>query len=256
MTADAPVLELRHVTFGYDAEPVLEDVSLAIQPRELLGLVGPNGGGKSTLLKILLGLIRPWSGEVVNPLRAEPGAIGYVPQFSTFDRRFPLRVMDAVLMGRLGRRGGFRRYTADDRAAAVTALEQLRLTDLARRPLADLSGGQLQRTLIARALASRPRILLLDEPTASVDSASRDALAAIFADLVDTIPIVIVTHDLELVARRAHRIALLNRRLSFLPGHEGLAEHAHHHGHALLDGASCPAESAGAVATLSRSWAS
>lgn len=254
------MVELRDVTFGYDREPVLEGVSLAILPGELLGLVGPNGGGKSTLLKVLLGLVTPWSGTVDNPLRQRPGAIGYVPQFSTFDRRFPLRVQDAVLMGRLGRRGAFRRTTAEDRAATTRALDRLRLGELSRRPLAELSGGQLQRTLIARALVSDPEILLLDEPTASVDAASRDALQAIFAELIGTVPIVLVSHDLELVARQATRIALLNRTLSFLPGHDGTAadlhQHSHGYGAALFGGETCPAESAAAVAALTRSWTS
>lgn len=223
-----PVIEVRDVTFGYGKVPVIEGVSLAVYPREFLALLGPNGGGKTTLVKIILGLLEPWSGEVIFHLpepgrspgegsrKAEAGrglSLGYVPQYPTFDTAFPLRVSDAVLMGRLGRRGLIRRYTAADRRRAAEVIERLGLGSLARKNLSELSGGQLQRVLIARALVSDPAALFLDEPTASIDAESRQVLKDILFELNREIPIVIVTHDAHALPARVERVAFINRRL-------------------------------------------
>ncbi len=255
----APVLALRRVTFGYEREPVLEDVSLDVQPGDFLALVGPNGGGKTTLLKLLLGLVKPWRGEVVRRLSprggalgdskprggalgdskprggalgySQPrgGALGYVPQFSTFDKHFPLRVLDAVLMGRLGLRGMFRRDRPEDFAAARRALERLGTLHLAEAQIGELSGGELQRVLIARALAGEPEVLLLDEPTAAVDAASRRLLDTVLAEVHREIPVVVVTHDPSAVASHVTRVALVDRRLSWLSPEEIHHLHCHHH---------------------------
>src|SRR4029079_14079887 len=133
--------------------------SLAIYPPDSLAVIGPNGGGKTTLLKLVLGLLTPWSGRIVDHLPPRRGRFGYVPQFSTFDRSFPLRVAEAVLMGRLGRRGLVRPSTRDDREAVARSLERLKLTPLARAHISELSGGLRQPVLIARALGSDPAAL-------------------------------------------------------------------------------------------------
>lgn len=215
-----PVIEARGITFGYDREVVLDRVDLAIHPRDFLAIIGPNGGGKTTLLKVLLGLVRPWSGELVYRLSERRGRLGYVPQFSTFDRSFPLRVKDVALMGRLGARGLLRPYTRDDRAVAARALERLGLTRLAREHVSEISGGQLQRLLIARAVASDPEVLFLDEPTASIDAESREILQALLRELNERIPIVVVTHDVTSVAPMVRRIACINRKLFYHGGPE------------------------------------
>jgi len=218
-----PLVEVRDVTFGYGREVVLDHVSLAIEPRDFLAVIGPNGGGKTTLLKAILGLVRPWSGEVVFhlPSGSDPrGRLGYVPQFSTFDRDFPLRIADMVLMGRLGRRSVLRPYSREDRAAAGRALERLGLTGVARSHASEVSGGQLQRALIARALVSEPEVLFLDEPTASIDAESRATLRELLEDLNRTIPIVVVTHDVTSLAPMVKRIACINRRLFYHGGPE------------------------------------
>jgi zinc transport system ATP-binding protein len=176
-------------------------------------VIGPNGGGKTTLIKAILGLLRPWSGEVVS--RIPRGHMGYVPQFSTFDRSFPLRVRDVVLMGRLGRRGLLRRYTREDRDDVERILERLKLLDVARSHVAEVSGGQLQRVLIARALAGEPAILFLDEPTASIDAESREVLREILEELNQRIPVVVVTHDVTSISPMVQRIACINRRLFY-----------------------------------------
>ncbi len=208
-----PVIEVRDVTFGYGREVVLDHVSLQIQPRDFLAVIGPNGGGKTTLIKVILGLLRPWSGEVI--VRTPRGRLGYVPQFSTFDRSFPLRVRDVILMGKLGRRGLVRRYTREDREDVDRILHRLKLEDVASSHVAGVSGGQLQRVLIARALAGDPEALFLDEPTASIDAESREVLREILEELNQRIPVVVITHDITSVSPMANRIACINRRLFY-----------------------------------------
>lgn len=222
--AEQPLISARNVTFGYDREVVVEDVSLDIYPRDFLAVIGPNGGGKTTLVKILLGLLKPWSGEVVYSLPGRRPALGYVPQFSTFDKSFPLRVADVVLMGRLGSRGLLRPYTRADRTEAERALGRLGIADLAGAHINEISGGQLQRVLIARALVSDPEALFLDEPTASIDAESRGSLLGILKELNERIPVVVITHDVTAIAPMVRRIACINRRL-FYHGPE-LDQHA------------------------------
>jgi zinc transport system ATP-binding protein len=214
MSAEEPLIEVRALSFGYDRQPVLEDVDLTIGRHDFLALVGPNGGGKTTLLKLILGLLKPWSGQVIRRLSGRRGAIGWVPQFSSFDRDFPLRVESLVLMGRLGASGLLRPYRRADRRRVAEVLAMLRLASLARLPIGELSGGQLQRVLIARALAGDPEILLLDEPTSSVDPESREVLANTLADLNTRIPVVVVTHDVSALSRQVTRVVFVNRRLS------------------------------------------
>jgi zinc transport system ATP-binding protein len=218
--SEAPLIEVDHVTFGYEggvaARPVLEDVSLAVHRGDFLAILGPNGGGKTTLLKLILGLLQPWRGTVRRRVRRR-GGLGWVPQFSGFDRNVPARVEDVVPMGRLGLRGPFARYRDTDRAAARGALGRVGLAHLAATPVADLSGGQLQRTLIARALASEPDVLLLDEPLASVDAELRTSLVDVLVDLNREVPIVVVTHDLTPLAGAVRQIACVNRRLHYHP---------------------------------------
>ncbi len=224
MTDRVPLVEIDNVTFGYGREVVLDGVSLAIRQGDFLAVIGPNGGGKTTLLKLVLGLLEPWSGSVRTRLSARGGAIGYVPQFSTFDKSFPLQVREAVTMGRLGVRGPFRRYDAGDRRAVERELGRFGLERHAATPIGDLSGGQLQRVLIARALVSDPEILFLDEPLASIDAEFRDVLLATLRELNERIPVVLVTHDMTPFAGVARQIACVNRALHYHPRGELTAE--------------------------------
>lgn len=216
--ADAePLLAVEGVTAGYGREVVLEDVTLSIRRGDFLAIIGPNGGGKSTLVKVMLGLIEPWRGRVVRGHSRRPGALGYVPQYATFERSFPLRVRDVVRMGRLGRRGLLRRYDREDRAAVEAAIAEMRLERVAASPVGELSGGQLQRTLIARALAGEPELLFLDEPMASVDPEMRRRLIGRLTELNRRIPVVVVTHDLTPFGGIVRQIACVNRRLHYHP---------------------------------------
>ncbi|MGC9503922.1 metal ABC transporter ATP-binding protein [Baaleninema sp.] len=218
MSDSSPAIVVRHVWAGYDRDPVLEDINLVVEAGDFIGIIGPNGGGKTTFLKVLLGLIRPRQGTVEifgRPVERGRRFIGYVPQGSEFDREFPVRVRDVVRMGRLGRRPLLRRYNAKDDEIVDRALKQVEMLEFVRTPIGQLSGGQRQRVYIARALASEPRVLLLDEPTASVDPKMQRNIYELLRELNETIPIVLVSHDLGAVSTYVKTIGCLNRRLFY-----------------------------------------
>jgi zinc transport system ATP-binding protein len=204
------------VWFRYDGPVVLEGVDLVIEQREFLGVVGPNGGGKTTLLKLLLGLIEPLRGEVLvmggQPVAARK-AIGYVPQFASFRRDFPISVEETVLMGRLGLAPSLWRYRSRDREVARRVMVETEVFEFRKRALSTLSGGELQRVLIARALAAEPKILLLDEPTANVDLRVEKDVFDLLKEINRRAAIVVVSHDIGFVSQYVTRVACLNRTL-------------------------------------------
>jgi zinc transport system ATP-binding protein len=209
-------IEFDGVGFAYGEQAVLEHVSLRVPKGEFLALIGPNGGGKSTMIKLALGLLEPTAGSVsvlgVAPRRAA-SRVGYVPQFSRFAHDFPISVRETVLLGRLGRRAWWLPLNRRDRQAADDALAETDVLDLAARSIASLSGGQLQRVLLARALATEPEILLLDEPTAHVDTLSERNLFDRLAEFGKRMTIVVVSHDVGLVSRYVGNVACLNHTL-------------------------------------------
>jgi len=189
------------VSFSYGETLVLDRARFHLHEGEFAALVGPNGAGKTTVLRLLLGLARPSSGKVTI-FGLDPGEarsqVGYVPQAASFDAAFPISVKQVVRMGTLG--GGARRYTPEDERAARRALEAADVADLADRHYAALSGGQRRRVLVARALAAEPRLLLLDEPTANMDSESEARLFSVLGSLKGKATILIVTHDTGFVS--------------------------------------------------------
>lgn len=219
--------KLTDVWVSYNGTSVLEGINLTVQQNDFLSIIGPNGGGKTTLLKVIAGLVRPARGVVrvfgESPVRAR-SLIGYVPQFSHFDRDFPITVFDVVLMGRLGRAGHGRRFSKEDREKALEALATVEMVELRGKHLGSLSLGQQQRVLIARALVSEPKLLLLDEPTASVDAPRQSELYELLQKLKQSLTIVLVTHDIGAVATYVEKIACLNRRLFYHDAKEILAE--------------------------------
>jgi zinc transport system ATP-binding protein len=214
--AAPPVIELGHVGFAYEALPVLEDVTLEVSRGEFLGLVGPNAGGKSTLLKLILGLLRPQRGRIrvlgQTPRKARR-RLGYVPQYPSFPRDFPIDVLSVVLMGRLGTTTRFAGWSKDDRAIARRTLIDVEAGDLITKPVGSLSGGQLQRVLLARALVSEPEALILDEPTANIDHRLEGEIFELLARLNDQLTIIVVSHDIGFISGYVSRVACLNRTL-------------------------------------------
>lgn len=211
------MVELEDVWYRFvDGPPVLEGIDLSIRDKEFIGVVGPNAGGKSTLLKIIAGLYQPFRGRVrvlgVSPARAR-GRLGYVPQHPTFARDFPTDVMHAVLMGRLGMTRSFGGYSESDHASVREAMAETEILPLARRRIDTLSGGQLQRVLVARALVCKPRILLLDEPTSNIDQRGETDIFDYLKEFNRRMTIIVVSHDVGFISRYVERVACVNKTL-------------------------------------------
>ena len=216
--AHEEVVKLEDVWVHYDGVPVLEGVNLSVEQDDFLGIIGPNGGGKTTLLKVILGLITPSRG-MVSVLGKSPKrrrySIGYIPQYNLFDRDFPISAWDVVLMGRYGRARFIRHYSREDKRSAQSALQTVGMLNYKDRQIGKLSGGEQQRIFIARALVSEPRLLLLDEPTASVDPAMQTEFYELLNRLRQQIAIVLVSHDISAVSIYVNKIACLNRQLFY-----------------------------------------
>ena len=202
MTNHADVA-LQNVSFGYNGRQVLEDVTLEVSHGDFACIVGPNGGGKTTLMKLLLGLLTPRKGRVVvlggRAVDAR-SRVGYIPQHVRFDFDFPVSVFDVVLMGRLRKTRLFGPYSRVDKRIAMACLDQTGLVDQWKRPFSDLSGGQRQRVLIARALACEPELLLLDEPTANLDVVAEQEFYELLKDLNAHMTLIMVSHDFSFVS--------------------------------------------------------
>lgn len=211
-----PAIELQAVGFSYAGPPVLENVNLTVDDGEFIGIVGPNAGGKSTLLKLVLGLLEPQVGRVQvlgRAPRQARRAMGYVPQYPSFSRDFPISVQQAVLLGRLGKGWGLGPYRRTEYAAARRAMEEVEVADLAVRQVGTLSGGQLQRVLLARALVAEPQILILDEPTANIDQRMESDIFDLLRKLNSRMTILVVSHDIAFISSYVARVACLNRTL-------------------------------------------
>lgn len=209
---------LRHVWAEQEELPILEDVSLTVERGDFLGIIGPNGGGKSTLLRVILGLVKPVSGDVTvfgGPPQESSHRVGYVPQRSLFDKDFPITVVDVVRMGLLSRSRMLRPFKQRDRERALAALDSVGMTELQNRPIGHLSGGEQQRTFIARALVRNPSLLLLDEAFSGVDPTTQTELYELLSRLADDVTIVMVTHDLSAISTHVAKVACLNRRLHY-----------------------------------------
>lgn len=220
------IIDIRNLNFAYNRQPVLIDVSLAVQAGEFIAMIGPNGGGKTTLLKLMLGLLTPESGQIrlfgKSPQEVSH-RIGYVPQDVHINKNFPISALDVALMGKL--KPGLRRsrHSAADRRAALHALEQVQMEKFCNRRIGELSGGQKQRVFVARALVTDPELLFLDEPTASIDTKGQNEFYQLLNELNERITIIVVSHDLMVVSGYIKSVVCVNRRL-------------HYHGHAELTG--------------------
>ena len=205
---------------AYDNTVALQDVTLTIYDHDFLGVIGPNGGGKTTLMKLILGIMQPQHGTVTyydtegKPTHKIP--IGYLPQYTSFDFRFPITVEEVVMAGMLAGKSMTYHFTAADRQRTQEVLELLEIDTLARRSIGELSGGQRQRVLMARALTTQPRLLVLDEPSTYIDRNSENHMYSLLQTLNKECAIVLVSHDTGAVKEIVRRIAYVNKNLRFL----------------------------------------
>lgn len=228
------VVSFEQVDFSYNGEPMLVDVNLRIHEREMIGIVGPNGGGKTTLLRLMLGLLKPDRGKILvfgdAPAKSSH-RLGYVPQHLQFDNSFPVSALDVVLMGLAGK-SGFGPFSGKKIRLAEEALETVDLAEYRNSPFASLSGGQRQRALIARALASSPDMLLFDEPTANVDTTAGEKLYEILGRLNKEMTILVVSHDIGFVNHHISSVVCVNHQVrvhptSALAGHNIIDLYGH-----------------------------
>jgi len=222
MTEEVIAIQVRGVDFSYDAAPVLTDVDFAVFPLDTVCIVGPNGGGKTTLVKLILGLLTPDRGTIRiygNLPVKERRRIGYVPQYAHYDARFPISAREVVCMGRLGSSLSGH-YKVIDKQKALSALAAVNLADLAEQSFASLSGGQRQRVLIARALATGGDILILDEPTANIDREAENQLFDLLTELNQHMTILMVTHEVGFASTFFKRIICVNNQVFIHPTSE------------------------------------
>jgi len=212
------IVQIQHVWFAYNGKTVLQDVNLDIQTGDFIAMIGPNGGGKTTLLKLMLGLLKPDQGSIKvlgNPAEKASHHIGYVPQDVHINRSFPITAIDVVLMGKLRPGKRWALGSVQDRREAFKALERMEIADRANSKIDALSGGQRQRVFIARALVARPKILLLDEPTASIDARGQAEFYRLLKALNKDITILVVSHDLVAISTHVKSVACVNKRLHY-----------------------------------------
>ncbi len=213
------LVELTDITAGYDGTVAIENVAFSVREQDYIGIIGPNGGGKTTLLKVILGILQPFSGKVSLPGSPDGKRdfIGYLPQINNIDKKFPITVQEVVLSGIMSRKGIFTRYTKEDKLLVRELLANTGIDHLRKKVIGELSGGQMQRAFLCRALISKPKLLMLDEPNTYVDNKFEGELYELLAKLNEKMAIVIVTHDLGTVSRYVKSIACINKVLHHHP---------------------------------------
>jgi zinc transport system ATP-binding protein len=217
----ASLIDIRSLSAGYGAKTVLSDVDFSIVENDFIGVIGPNGGGKTTLLKIILGLLKPFNGEIIfNEDLLKRNKIGYLPQMSAGDISFPVTVMDVVLSGLMINKSSLARITSEDKKKAESIMTELGLIDIKRSTLNELSGGQLQRVFLGRAIIGSPALLLLDEPDNFVDANFENDFYQKLHDLNDRMAILMVSHDVGTISSHVKSFACVNRKLHYHPSPE------------------------------------
>lgn len=261
-----PIIEIKNLSAGYDGRTVLHDIYLDVYERDFLGIIGPNGGGKTTLIKCILGLLRPTGGEIIfhtpsqpsgTPQTVTPGSqmsLGYLPQYSTIDRKFPISVEEVILSGLSIQKSLSSRFSQKQKEKGKHIIARMGLEGLENRAIGQLSGGQLQRALLGRAIISDPSVLILDEPSTYIDKRFEARLYELLAEINKDCAIILVSHDIGTVLQQVKSIACINETLDYHPDtgvstewlernfncpiellghgtlpHRILGEHHHHH---------------------------
>lgn len=221
-----PLIEIRNLSAAYDRRTVLHDVNLTVFEHDFLGIIGPNGGGKTTLIKCILGLLRPTGGEILFP-NDEPMTMGYLPQYNTIDRKFPISVEEVILSGLSSKKSLTSRFTDVHRERVRHTILRMGLEGLEHRAIGQLSGGQLQRALLGRAIVGGPSVLILDEPSTYIDKRFEARLYELLAEINKECAIILVSHDIGTVLQQVKSIACVNETLDYHPASEA-AEAGHH----------------------------
>lgn len=208
-----PLISIKNLAVGYENQLVLNNVSLTIKENDFIGVIGPNGGGKTTLIKALLGIIPIYKGNI--NLKISKAEIGYLPQFNPFDKKFPITVEQVVLSGLFGKKKLFKKYSEADKNHAHCLMVRAGIIDLKDQSIGKLSGGQMQRTLLCRALINKPKLLILDEPSTFVDNKFEGELFDWLKELNSEIAIIMVSHDIGTISSHIKTIACVNRNLHY-----------------------------------------
>jgi zinc transport system ATP-binding protein len=215
------LIDIRSLSAGYESNIVLTDIDFSIHENDFIGVIGPNGGGKTTLLKVILGLLKPLRGSIIfNETLLRRNKIGYLPQMSAGDNSFPVTVMDVVLSGLMINKSVMARITSADRKKAENVIGELGLTEIRKSPLNELSGGQLQRVFLGRAIIGSPALLLLDEPDNFVDATFENDFYQKLHDLNNRMAILMVSHDVGTISSHVKSFACVNRKLHYHPSPE------------------------------------
>jgi zinc transport system ATP-binding protein len=221
----AKIIEVKSAWVGYNQEIILKDINISISDLDFIGVIGPNGGGKTTLLKLLLGELKPLRGSIsYHPLTPNESLFGYLPQLVNIDKKFPITVLEVVLSGLMGKKGVAGRYTSADKRLALDMLNRIGIEHLKDNAIGELSGGQLQRTFLSRALISHPRLLVLDEPNTFVDNKFEKELYELLKELNKEMAIIMVSHDLGTITSHVKTIACVNRQLHYHPSNSITSE--------------------------------
>ena len=210
-----PIIEISGLSAGYDGRTVLRDVVLTVYERDFLGIIGPNGGGKTTLIKCILGLLKPLSGQIA--YHPDPLSMGYLPQYSSIDRKFPITVEEVILSGLSSQKSLTSRFTAAHREKARAVMARMGLEGMEQRAIGALSGGQLQRALLGRAIIADPQVVILDEPSTYIDKRFEARLYELLAEINRECAIILVSHDIGTVLQQVKSIACVNETLDYHP---------------------------------------
>ena len=233
--AATPIIEIKNLSAGYDGRTVLHDVNLNIYERDFLGIIGPNGGGKTTLIKCILGLLKPTGGEIIFhigqndnhfqiPTSSSEISLGYLPQYNSIDRKFPISVEEVILSGLSIQKSLTSRFTPEQKEKGKQIVSRMGLEGLEHRAIGQLSGGQLQRALLGRAIISDPSALILDEPSTYIDKRFEARLYELLAEINKECAIILVSHDIGTVLQQVKSIACVNETLDYHPDTEVTTE--------------------------------
>jgi zinc transport system ATP-binding protein len=213
--AGKKLLELKNISAGYNGKTAIQNASIRINSDDFIGIIGPNGGGKTTLIKVILGLIKPYQGKIINYLSEGGSSIGYLPQINQFDKKFPISVKDTILAGFINNARLTLRFSKEQKDRANSLMVKMGIEDYKIKPIGELSGGQMQRVFLCRALVSNPKLLILDEPNTFVDNKFENELYEILKELNKDISIVMVSHDVGMISSYVKTIACVNKEVHY-----------------------------------------